>query len=120
MILLAKINHLNVPIRKESNLALKEISKMLDFAYANCFIKEIAEECSYQTLQTYDVREEYHELMQLIEELNAPVVLCHHDFRGCNILVTEDSKSCQNLLGNFLIITSEIIQNFALNLFYFA
>ena len=78
-----------MPIRKDWGLLFKEMRHFIDFAYANCHVNELAEELNLKLLKSRDVRVELDEVMARIDELNAPVVLCHNDFRGSNMLVTE-------------------------------
>lgn len=90
--LLARINHLNVPIRKDSNLLFEDMKGSIEFAYEHCKVNELAEELDLKSLKAVNVLTEYHALMNQIVALNAPVVFCHNDYRGSNLLVTEDNK----------------------------
>src|SRR5699024_9060621 len=61
-------------------------------AYENFRIKELVEELNLPLLKATDVLAEHRELMKRIKELQAPLVFCHNDFRGNNLLVTEDKS----------------------------
>lgn len=86
---IAKIHHLNVPINKKSNLLFDEMRNMIHFAYKECQVEELVNELNLETFKSHDLREEFDYLITLIDSLKSPVVFCHNDFRGSNILVVE-------------------------------
>lgn len=99
--LLAKINHLQVPIQKKANLILADLRRKIQFGYDHCQVEKLAEELELPTLKRFHVMKEYEELLLRIEALNAPVVFCHNDFRGSNLLVTKDDDTEQILAIDF-------------------
>lgn len=90
--LLAQINHLNVPIRKDSNLLFTDMKGMIEFAYKHCKVNELAEKLDLKNLKQVNVLAEYQSVMSQISALNAPIVFCHNDFRGSNLLVTKNEN----------------------------
>ena len=87
--LAARINNLNVPINKTNNLLFQEMKNMLKTAYKINQIEQLSVELNCKTLQKRDVRLELQEQIDRITQMNIPIVFCHNDFRGNNILVTE-------------------------------
>lgn len=92
MTLLAKINHLKVPIRKTANLVFADLRRKIQFGYDHCQVEKLSEELDLPTLKQFHVMKEYEELMKRIDDLKAPLVFCHNDFRGSNLLVTKDTE----------------------------
>lgn len=90
--LLAKIHHLNVPIRKNNNWLLTEMRNMLNAGYANTDVKGLVEELDLKQFKNKDLADEFEEFEVLIKNLKTPIVFCHNDFRGSNILVTEPNQ----------------------------
>lgn len=85
--LLARINHLNVPIRKDSNLLFADMKKSIEFAYEHCRVNELAEELDLKSLKAVNVLTEFNEVMEQIDVLKIPVTFNHNDYRGSNLLV---------------------------------
>lgn len=92
MTLLAKINHLKVPIRKTANIVFADLRKKIQFGYDHCNVEKLAQELDLPTLKQFHVMKEYEELMKRIEELKAPVIFMHSDFRGSNLLVSKETE----------------------------
>jgi len=86
---LAKVHQLKVPIRKQSNWQLKQIGDMIQSAYANQPIDSLVDEMNLDELRNFDVRKEYKWLKEQVDALQYPLVFCHNDFLGSNVLVTE-------------------------------
>lgn len=65
---------------------------MLNAGYKNTDVKALVEELDLKQFKNKELSEEFEEFETLIKNLNAPVVFCHNDFRGSNILVTEPNQ----------------------------
>jgi thiamine kinase-like enzyme len=59
-----------------------------------------------ETLKKCDLKQEIEWLKKCVEETNSPIVFCHNDFRGSNIMATEsnnynDSENDKIILCDF-------------------
>ncbi|GIY20420.1 hypothetical protein CEXT_459341 [Caerostris extrusa] len=85
---LAKIHALEVPVRKVPDFWQKYFKKWLN---------EIEEETLQKYNKTFEsgdkYREEYEWLTEEMRKTDSPVVYCHNDLQGGNILLRQDSSS---------------------------
>ncbi|XP_054157292.1 choline kinase A2-like [Oppia nitens] len=87
---LARVHALDVPINRSTDW-------MFDYFYG-CYQKAsqrfdlpaLIDECQCETLKLYDIKQELDWLKDVITNSNIPVVFTHVDFRGSNIMITED------------------------------
>ena len=96
MLLLAKIAHLQVPIRKTANVVLETAGEYVAYGYEHFQVQALAEELNLAHLKVTDIRAEHRELMGKIRQLNGPLVFSHYDFRGNNLMVVTNEKENGN------------------------
>ena len=95
--MLAKIHNMKIPIRKRKNILFDNIQEMTEVAYKNLPIRKDCEEAKYENLLSRDLSEEWKIVQRIMKKVNAPSVFCHCDFRGSNILVTDQGLICIDL-----------------------
>lgn len=88
--LIARVNHINVPIPKNPNHIMEQIKANLESGYLGGKIQSIAKEFQLPNLLHHDLMEDFVHLRSQLQRRHFPIVFCHNDFRGSNILVTEE------------------------------
>ena len=68
---------------------MKNMQENLEYAYEKLKVQEVIDELKLECFTAKDLRVTFREMLQYVKQLDCPVVFCHHDFRGGNILVTE-------------------------------
>ncbi|KAJ6220429.1 hypothetical protein RDWZM_006241 [Blomia tropicalis] len=87
-VLLAKLHSLKLPIRKCFDWKLKQGGEMLEQVFQRDKTKQYFVENKLKNLIKYNIQEEFKLMERIIENLNFPLVLCHNDFLGSNIMIT--------------------------------
>ncbi len=90
---LAQVHAMDVPIKKTGNWIFETFDSFYEIAYQKFPINEFIEECNCETLKKYDLKEEIEWLKNCVKETNSPIVFCHNDFRGSNIMVTDPNNN---------------------------
>lgn len=94
---LATIHHLDVPLRKNPDAWFEMIEGYFNTAYDKLNAQSLIDELNLPNLCN-DPRVEFKKLIKIINDLHSPMVFCHNDFRGSNILVTKNSTQPTILL----------------------
>jgi len=94
---LARIHSLVLPIRKQP-WQLRECRAGIEFCYSTTDVPKLVEELNLDQFKRRDLAVEFADLERILERANVPLVFCHNDFRGCNMLVTTDAKEQQKVL----------------------
>jgi virulence-associated protein VapD len=84
---------MDVPIKKNGNWIFETFDSFYEMAYKKFPINEMIEEFNCETFKKYDLKEEIEWLENCVKEINSPIVFCHNDFRGSNIMVTESNNN---------------------------
>lgn len=86
---LARVNNLNVPISKRNRL-IDQIETMIEDGYKSQeMVNHIRLLPNDSVFKSCDLREEVKYLKKVGAQLNAPVVFCHNDLLGSNILIVK-------------------------------
>jgi len=84
---------MDVPIKKTGDWVFQSFDSFYKTAYQKFDINSLIEECNCQTLKKYDLKQEIEWLKKCVTETNSPIVFCHNDFRGSNIMITENDNN---------------------------
>ncbi|XP_054157298.1 choline/ethanolamine kinase-like, partial [Oppia nitens] len=87
---LARIHAMDVPISKTNNWLFKYFDDNYRAANKSFDIPVLIDESNCETLKTYDLYEELCWLKDQIRSIDSPINFTHVDFRGGNIMVTEN------------------------------
>jgi thiamine kinase-like enzyme len=87
---LAKLHSLNVPIKKTNNdWYLSIVDICLKTAYDRYPIEELIDKNNLKILRNNSIAKELEWIKNKITDLKIPIVFCHNDFRGNNIMVKD-------------------------------
>jgi thiamine kinase-like enzyme len=84
---------MDVPIIKNEKWILQTYDTLYESAFKKFPINELIEEYNCETLKKYDIRQEIEWIKKRIIEIDSPILFCHNDFHGGNILVTEPNNN---------------------------
>ena len=84
---------MNVPIKKRGNWLFEMLDTFYEMGHKNASINDLIEECNCQTLKKYDLKQELEWIKTCVLKSNSPIVFCHNDFRGSNIMKTESKNN---------------------------
>ncbi|CAG2102398.1 unnamed protein product [Medioppia subpectinata] len=87
---LAQIHAMDVAVRKNGNSFMDNLDNFLDEAKGLFDINSLINECNCQTLSDYELTEELSWLKKTVAAVDSPVTFTHIDFRGSNIMITEN------------------------------
>ncbi len=92
--MLARVHHLQVPIRKEHSTFFSQTAAHLEGVLSDDRAEKLIEKNNLKVLSVEGVKKEYEELQQRVKDARVKTVFCYNDFRGSNILVsnTEPGK----------------------------
>jgi choline/ethanolamine kinase len=90
---LARVHAMDVPIKKTGNWVFETFDSFYEIAYQKFPINQLIEECNCETLKKHDLKKEIQWLKNCVKETNSPIVFCHNDFRGSNIMVTDPNNN---------------------------
>ncbi|XP_054156456.1 choline/ethanolamine kinase-like [Oppia nitens] len=88
---LAQIHAMDVPIKKSGNWVFETFDNSYDEANRLFDLKSLYDECNCQTFKAHDLNDEIQWIKDKITELDSPIVFTHVDFRGSNIMVTDEN-----------------------------
>jgi thiamine kinase-like enzyme len=84
---------MDVPIKKTGNWVFETFDSFYEIAYQKFPINQLIEECNCETLKRHDLKKEIQWLKNCVKETNSPIVFCHNDFRGSNIMITKPNNN---------------------------
>ena len=84
---------MDVPIKKTGNWIFEFFDDTLKNIDKNFPSIQLLEECNCETMMKYDIREDIHWIKNIIIKTGSPIVFCHNDFRGSNIMITESNNN---------------------------
>lgn len=85
--MLARIHFLPIPLAKEKNPYRENIQQRFNEAYATHDVEGIIKRLKLKHFLKQDIRKELEFIDKAVEAIDSPMVFCHNDFRGANILV---------------------------------
>ncbi len=86
---LARVHSLSVPIKKTGNWLFETIDNFFELAHQRFNFNQMLDEYNCETLKKYDLKQEIEWLKKCVLKTNSPILFCHNDFRGSNIMVKE-------------------------------
>ncbi|XP_054157302.1 choline/ethanolamine kinase-like [Oppia nitens] len=87
---LAQIHAMDVPIKKSNNWIFETFDRSYEEANNLFDLKALYDECNCQTLKGHELIDEIQWLKDTITSLDSPIAFTHVDFRGSNIMVTDE------------------------------
>lgn len=97
---LARVNHLKVPINKQikSFSIFNFIEEHIKKAHTELDVRRRVVELELKTMVECDLLEELKSYRDWIDSWDTPVVYCHNDFRGANIMVVGEPNDAQQVV----------------------
>jgi ethanolamine kinase len=84
---------MDVPIIKNEKWIFQIYDTLYESAFKKFPINELIEKYNCETLKKYDIKYQIEWIKKRIIDIDSPILFCHNDFHGANILVTQPSNN---------------------------
>jgi len=95
---LAKLHSINVPIKKNNYWIFDNMDQFYREAFEKFPIESMINSYQLMELMSTNLLKEIEWIKKAIETTKSPIVFCHNDFRGSNILIKESQSNNDKVL----------------------
>lgn len=88
-------------VRPQENVHKQTIKAKIERAYQVHDIPRLVDELDLTFFRARDLQVEVQDFCKILDDIDAPMVLCHNDFRGNNLLVIEEENETKVLVCDY-------------------
>ncbi len=77
---------------------MEKIDNFFELTHQRFNFNQMLDQYNCETLKKYDLKQEIVWLKKCVLNTNSPIVFCHNDFRGSNIMVTESNNNNDKII----------------------